>query len=152
MILKFYSFGSLRSFLGSSVPWSKQHLLALALDMTRALGTMHRLGFVHCDIKADNILIDERAENDAKKRYCCVLTDLGIARVVTDTTLGVNEFRPKNVLGLSVYYAAPELIDVYRNKKKDWRTPDVLMSGDIYALAVVFYQLITRSNQVGPGF
>lgn len=142
MILKYYKLGSLKSFIEGPVIWSKKLVYEFAMDISQALSVMHRLGFVHCDIKADNILIDK---NELKKRYFCVLTDLGISRVVTDLTMGVNQFRPKKIFGLSIHYAAPELFCIYRDKKKDERTPDVIMSGDIYALAIVLHLLITHS-------
>lgn len=139
--MKYYKLGSLANFLGNHRNPSRQLIVDFASDISRALEVMHRLGFAHCDIKADNILLDK---ND--QRFFCVLTDLGISRVVSNETLGVNHFKPKQIIGMSIQYAAPELIELFFQKtdkiekKADSRIASTVLSADVYAFSIVLYQ------------
>lgn len=84
-----------------------------------ALGYIHAHGYVHCDIKPQNIML---LGDPAQPRV--VLLDFGIARVAgTDTTTLIatpHYLAPERILG-----AAP--------------TP----ASDLYALGIVFYEAIT---------
>ena len=81
---------------------------------------------------------------DTNRRFWFFFTVLGISCIVSDRTLGVHRFKPKAVFGMSLQYAAPEILDVHILSKKDERTSEEVMSGDVYAFAVVLYQLVNR--------
>ncbi|MEK1886793.1 MAG: protein kinase, partial [Phyllobacterium sp.] len=40
-------------------PWGLDRSLAIAIDLARAVGQMHRQGLIHKDIKPANVLLDE---------------------------------------------------------------------------------------------
>lgn len=96
---------------------SAWHYLAQLLG---ALAAVHALGILHRDVKSANVLV--RADGVAK------LTDFGIARLP--------ENDPKNTGGVIAgtgAYMAPEHV---RGEEIDPRA-------DLYAAAVVFYEMIT---------
>lgn len=99
--------------------------LARAIRVTReiasALDYAHQKGFVHRDVKPENILF---REDDSS-----VLTDFGIARAVNSAT---QMTRTGAVIG-TPQYMSPEQA---RGRDLDGRS-------DLYALGVVFFEMLT---------
>lgn len=95
-----------------------ERVIAILADITRALTAAHELQIVHCDIKPDNVLLDddERAS----------LSDFGIASVSSDTPAS-HEWQGTPA------YMAPEQI----------RGEPVTPATDIYALAIMAYEMLT---------
>ena len=93
----------------------------VAATMARALDYAHQRGFVHRDVKPENILFGE----DGAPR----LTDFGIARVMEEETRMTETGRG---IG-SPRYMSPEQA---RGQAVDGRS-------DIYSLGVVFYEMLT---------
>jgi serine/threonine protein kinase len=90
-------------------------------DIASALGYAHSKGFVHRDVKPENILFREGG--------MAVLTDFGIARAATGGTRMTG-------MGMSIgtpHYMSPEQA---RGKDVDGRA-------DIYALGIVLYEMLT---------
>ncbi|MDR1295364.1 MAG: PASTA domain-containing protein, partial [Bifidobacteriaceae bacterium] len=98
--------------------------LGKALDLIAsvfdALGTAHRAGIVHRDVKPENVLIS--SDSGVK------VADFGLARAVTEVTAASSGV----VLG-TVAYLAPELVD---RGVADARA-------DVYAAGVMLYELLT---------
>ena len=98
-----------------------------AVDITRrvakALGFAHSKGIVHRDVKPENILFDGEGNP--------MLADFGIAREVT----GDGELTRGFVIG-TVPYMSPE--------QMSGETVDG--STDLYALGVVFYEMLTQET------
>ncbi len=113
---------------------SPREALAIVPPICDALQYAHDQGIVHRDIKPENILLDRQGR--------VKVADFGIAKVVAaacDTAGGGTSTAPGNqtlagnILG-TPQYMAPEQIE----------TPsDVDHRADIYALGVVFYQMLT---------
>ncbi|MFI5825928.1 Stk1 family PASTA domain-containing Ser/Thr kinase [Streptomyces sp. NPDC051578] len=87
-----------------------------------ALGAAHRAGFVHRDMKPENVLIGD----DGRVK----VADFGLVRSVDTVTSTTG-----SVLG-TVSYLAPEQIE---NGVTDTRV-------DVYACGVVFYEMLTGSK------
>jgi serine/threonine protein kinase len=105
--------------------------LALVPQLCEALQFAHDEGIVHRDIKPENILIDRRGR--------VKVADFGLAKLVgrqqRDFTLtGTNQ-----VMG-TWNYMAPEQLE---------RPSSVDHRADIYALGVVFYEMLTGHLPIG---
>jgi serine/threonine protein kinase len=99
--------------------------LRIAMQIASALGRAHELGVIHRDLKPENVLLVPRAGTDFAK-----LTDFGIAKIVDAPTITFTEQR----FG-TPGYIAPEYIE---------GDPATAL-GDLYALGVVTYQMLTGS-------
>ncbi len=92
-----------------------------AIQIASGLAYAHRQGLLHRDVKPANILV---TKDDVVK-----LSDFGIARAVSEHTLGVTQ--PGMVMG-SVAYISPEQA---QNHELDERS-------DLYSVGVVLYQML----------
>lgn len=117
---------TLARILADEGPFAPRALAQIGVAICRALAAVHRAGYVHRDIKAENIMRDSTGR--------IVLMDFGLTRSlnpesrVTDT----------GVLVGTPLVMAPEQ---YAFKDVDART-------DIYALGCVFYRLVTGEHPV----
>jgi len=93
-----------------------------AIQIASGLAYAHRQGLLHRDVKPANILV---TKDDVVK-----LSDFGIARAVSENTLGATQ--PGMVMG-SVAYISPEQA---QNHEIDERS-------DLYSVGVVLYQMLT---------
>ncbi|HTD32096.1 MAG TPA: Stk1 family PASTA domain-containing Ser/Thr kinase [Candidatus Elarobacter sp.] len=95
-----------------------------AIQIASGLAYAHRQGLLHRDVKPANILV---TKDDVVK-----LSDFGIARAVSEHTLGVTQ--PGMVMG-SVAYISPEQAQGH----------DLDERSDLYSVGVVLYQMLTGS-------
>ena len=108
-------------------PMETDRFLRLAIDITVALGRLHRRGLVHKDIKPANILVNCA---DGQVR----LTAFGIASRLPRERQAPEP--PETIAG-TLAYMAPEQTG-RMNRSIDSRS-------DLYALGVTFYQMLTGS-------
>jgi beta-lactam-binding protein with PASTA domain/tRNA A-37 threonylcarbamoyl transferase component Bud32 len=92
-----------------------------AIQLASGLAYAHRQGLLHRDIKPANVLI---TKDDVVK-----ISDFGIARAVSEHTMGVTQ--PGMVMG-SVYYLSPEQAQGFDSDE----------TSDLYSLGVVLYQML----------
>ena len=117
--------------------------LEIIPQLCDALSYAHDEGVVHRDIKPENLLFDGRGR--------LKITDFGLAKLVSGKTAGDeraasegSEVSPlpdptQGVVG-TVHYMAPEQLE--NPKSVDHRA-------DIYALGVVFYEMLTGELPIG---
>ena len=106
-------------------PLETDHFLRLAIDITVALGKLHRRGLLHKDIKPTNFMMNCA---DGQVR----LTGFGIAsRVPRERQTP----EPPETIAGTLAYMAPEQTG-RMNRSIDSRS-------DLYALGVTFYQMLT---------
>ncbi len=96
--------------------------LALMDQLADALAYAHRRGTIHRDIKPSNVLFRDDQYREV------VLTDFGIGRLLSDTTMTMSG----SVLGTPAYMS-PEAV---QGQRVDGRA-------DIYSLGIVFYEMVT---------
>jgi serine/threonine protein kinase len=107
-------------------PLSPQRVLEIMQSVCAALYYAHQKGFVHCDIKPGNVLID--------KKGTVYLTDFGIARMTESATA--------TMVGAGTpAYMAPEQA----------RGEDPTPQTDIYALGVVLFEMLTSGERPFTG-
>ena len=112
--------------------------IKFALWMYETLSYIHELGWVHSDIKPDNIMIDEK--ND---RF--VLIDFGLSCFFKEKKLRVSCNPEGN--GGTIDYFSPELLDRSFIRKADHSLPDSLKifeKSDVWAASMTIYSLLHR--------
>lgn len=123
MALEFVEGGSLGDRLNDR-PLPPRQAATIVLSLARALELIHRQGLIHRDIKPSNIFVQSGPPVVFK------LGDFGLARIVGEKPLLT---RTGFVVGTPEYMAPEQLLDP---------SDQVGPGADIYALGVVFYQLL----------
>eukprot|EP00158_Paraphelidium_tribonemae_P007459 Partr_v1_DN28255_c0_g1_i1_m76197 putative protein kinase kinase kinase len=143
LIMKYYPDGSLYAWLNRLRKRKQQlkpaQMTALALDVAHGLQAIHNHGFVHADIKSTNILVDNADSITSKVRL--VITDFGISQITSEKPMHVKQVVITNVMGLSMLYAAPEVIQDYRKNSQQRFYPS-----DIYAFAMVLTEIVASGK------
>lgn len=106
----------------ATASFSVERFLNVAIAATKALGQAHRRGIIHCDIRPQNLILNQAGD--------LRLTGFAFAQVLHD--LG------ENTLPLgdgSLAYLAPQL--------HGRRNPVATRQSDLYALGVTFFQVLT---------
>ena len=98
----------------------------LVLQIADALDYIHNAGVVHCDVKADNVLLVPVGHR--RRRMAVKIIDFGLSR-----TRCLGSMQSSGGVGGTPHYMAPEQI----------RGAPPAPSMDIYALGVLFYELVT---------
>ena len=122
LVMPFIPGGTLKQALTKPIPW--KDATRFLLPVARALQFAHLQNIVHRDVKPSNILVTPSGEP--------MLTDFGIAKILMDT--GETAELTHSGVGIGTpEYMSPEQS---QGKQVDART-------DIYALGVVFYEMVT---------
>jgi serine/threonine protein kinase len=105
--------------------------LKLVMQICEALQFAHDQGVIHRDIKPSNILVDRSGR--------VKIVDFGLAKLVGPSAQDASLTGLQQVMGTPQYMAPEQL--------RDPQTVD--HRADIYALGVVFYELLTGALPVG---
>ncbi|MCA9692852.1 MAG: serine/threonine-protein kinase [Nannocystaceae bacterium] len=108
------------------LPWDR--VKPLMMQICGALQAAHDQGIVHRDMKPGNVLLLNRTKG---KEFCKVL-DFGIAKVTSQEVADRTLTQSGTVIG------TPE----YMSPEQGWGNP-VDHRGDIYAVGVILYELLT---------
>lgn len=115
---------TLSDVLRSRGPMNPREAAVVGEDVCRALAAVHAAGYVHRDVKAQNVMRDKAGK--------IVLMDFGTGHDATSDSHG-----PRDFAGTPVYMA-PELLDGH----------PASVQSDIYAVGVLLYHLVTRQYPV----
>lgn len=122
--------------------WKRRR--AIAVDAARALAFLHcEAGVIHCDVKPENILLDED--------WSAKMSDFGLAKLVTgghDINALVTEVLKSSGGARGTFgYAAPEW-------RKDGGSAAITAASDVYSFGMVLLELVAgrRSFQLGKSF
>lgn len=103
---------------GKESPFPVDETLDILIDIADALTILHRAGFVHRDLKPDNVMLAPGNRT--------VLLDLGIS-------LRQDRTQPRRRIAGSPHYMAPESIS----------GGDIGPAADVYALGVIAFEMLT---------
>lgn len=123
--MEFIKGRTLEDLLDSHVTFGDKEAAQIGQQLCRALAAVHRVGLVHRDIKARNVMREEGGR--------IVLMDFGAGADLRDETRASME----NLAGTPLYLA-PEIFE--------GGPPTV--SADIYSVGVLLFHLVTRSYPV----
>lgn len=120
IILEYVEGMTLKEYLGEHGRLSPRAAVHIACRVLNALEAAHKGGYVHRDVKPQNVLIS--TDKTIK------LTDFGIAK---DTASNTITFNGKNVVG-SVHYISPEQVS----------GEPVSPQSDLYSVGVMLYEML----------
>ena len=112
--------GDLKSSIRRRGPLNPGKAVFIAKQVCQGLMEAHTLGVIHCDLKSQNVMIDE--EGSVR------IVDFGVAR----------SLRAKGVTETGIMIGTPEYMSVEQveGKKVDQRS-------DIYSLGIIMYEMVT---------
>ncbi|KXZ55457.1 hypothetical protein GPECTOR_2g1006 [Gonium pectorale] len=102
--------------------------LTTLLEVASALQYLHSLGFIHCDLKPENVLL--KANPGDPRGFTIKVSDFGLSELLTSDGPLMGE------LGGTVTHIAPEIVTHKR----------VTKAADAYAFGVVMWELLTGSR------
>lgn len=105
----------------------QQQTLAIILQVLEALSYAHAQGYIHRDIKDQNILVKGTGSN-----LCAKLTDFGLAKSFTQS--GMSGVTVAGEMAGTLAYMPPEQLKNFR---------DVKPQSDIYAVGMTAYSLFS---------
>ncbi len=120
-VMPFYAHGSLEHRIRTSGPLPWREAANTALQIAAAVNHAHSAGVLHCDLKPDNIMIDDRGQ--------AVVVDFGIAQLL-EGTVGLSQG-----IKMTPGYAAPE---AFEGRRQDERS-------DVYSLGATLFALMAGS-------
>ncbi|XP_031100282.1 G-type lectin S-receptor-like serine/threonine-protein kinase RLK1 [Ipomoea triloba] len=129
LVYEYMRNGSVASFLFSDLTPSWSERTKIAFGIAHGLTYLHEecnTQIIHCDIKPQNILLDED--------YNARISDFGLAKL-----LRVNESRTHTNIRGTKGYVAPEW---FRNNK-------VTVKVDVYSFGILLMEIITGQRSVG---
>jgi serine/threonine protein kinase len=123
---------ALRVRLGGRVPLPT--LLRIAVDALEGLAAAHECGFVHRDIKPDNVLLDQNGT--------ARLADFGLAKSFQQA--GLSGLTATGVIGGTLFFMAREQLTSYREARP---------TTDVWSMAATLYFLLTGqyAREFGDG-
>ena len=123
LVMELVEGGTLRELLRERGPMPPHAVAAVLRPVLSGLAAAHRAGLVHRDIKPENVLISD--DGDVK------IADFGLVRALADAKITSTDV----ILGTAAYLA-PEQV----------ATGDTDARGDVYAVGVLVYELLTGNT------
>ncbi|XP_074421228.1 LOW QUALITY PROTEIN: anti-Muellerian hormone type-2 receptor [Larus michahellis] len=150
LVLQLYPAGSLRHFLGQHVgTWAGS--VRLALSLARGLAFLHqelwrdglyKPSVVHRDLSSQNVLVREDGT--------CAIGDFGLALALpprAQAGTGARHAVPIRKAGTQ-RYLAPEILEESLDLRAWGRA---LRQADVYALALLLWEILSRCQALSPG-
>ncbi|KAG0615043.1 hypothetical protein M758_5G010000 [Ceratodon purpureus] len=116
-------------------PFSRGESLDILLQIAGAMAYMHTNGFIHGDLKPQNILMVVIGTSENVRQFLTKVADFGTARFISNDN---DDFKP--TASGTTSYAAPELLKWRRNRASTFRFPSKM---DVYSFGCVAYEVLT---------
>uniref|UniRef100_A0A8C8VL89 receptor protein serine/threonine kinase n=1 Tax=Pelusios castaneus TaxID=367368 RepID=A0A8C8VL89_9SAUR len=145
LVLQLYPAGSLRHFLSQHIS-SWENTVRLALSLARGLAFLHeelwrdglhKPSVAHRDLSSQNVLVQEDRS--------CAISDFGLATVLP---LHLERWGGGRMEAGTQRYVAPEILDESL-ELRDWG--HALKQADVYSLALVLWEILSRCSVLFPG-
>jgi serine/threonine protein kinase len=134
-IMEFLQGEALVDHLKRAAPFDVARALAIASQVTDALGASHQHGIIHRDLKPENIfLITKSHTSDFVK-----VLDFGLAKLTQGEDKVSHKTRTGSVMG-TPYYMSPEQCE---------GKPNIDHRSDIYSLGVILFEMVTGKIPFG---
>ncbi len=129
LIMRLLRGGSLRTAMKTE-RFTLERSVRLLDQLADALSIAHRAGVIHCDLKPDNILLDEDGS--------AYLTDFGIAKVLAREGVPIEEdlLDEEGTISGSPGYMSPEQITL----------EPITARSDLYSLGIIVYELLAHEH------
>lgn len=128
MIFDYYNAGTLKD----SPLLGRKETVSIAKDILLGLSSLHRIGILHNDLKADNILLNR---NETTTRIEAYITDFGISCDLSDPQY-------RHAITINRFVASPELKKMYI-ETRDWSA--LTDKSDMYSLGLLFDEWISET-------
>lgn len=145
MILTYYEQGSLTNWIenkdASALPLGQ--IASFTADIISGLVEIHEKMVSNNDIKPDNVFIGQ----DELNRPRAHIGDFGIASMNDGRRSQVQQFKTIGVEGMTLMYAAPEILVRHLNPKlmeEPIQDCNILFKADIYAVGMSIFYMIAR--------
>ena len=122
----------------NGVRLSESVVVDIVQQSLKALSKIHSAGVIHRDIKPENLFIGSSDEGG----YSVKLMDFGIAKADPNESSGTKLTKVGSSGPGTPSYMAPEQIDAYTYG-------EISPATDLYALGIIFYELMTGSPPFG---
>jgi tRNA A-37 threonylcarbamoyl transferase component Bud32 len=128
LVMELLQGSTVREELGRQKSFPAPRVLTVVKEVCSALGAAHQRQLVHRDLKPENIFLVAGQSGETAK-----ILDFGIVKFLSSATLQLTvDTAPGAVMG-TLRYMSPE----------QWRSGDPAAAWDIWALAVVTYEMLT---------
>ena len=117
----------------------------LVRQVVAGLSAMHKLGFVHRDIKSQNILLENVSESMDGDVIHAVICDFGLAKNSDSVVSQVSS--NAEIFGFSPRYAAPEVFALARNGGQMSAAAE--MKTDVYSFGIVVHEILSVTQAWG---
>ena len=124
LVMEYVQGRTVRELLGTRGPFTETQALAVLDPVLQALAAAHDAGYVHRDVKPENVLVGD----DGRIK----VTDFGLARAIVSSPLSA---ATQGVLIGTVAYLSPEQVE---RGYADARS-------DVYGAGVLLYEMLTGS-------
>ncbi len=130
MVMEYIAGVDLAQLMREQGPLDLEQVRSIIADVAGALDYAHAQELIHRDVKPPNVMLQEKEGRQGKPEVMAILTDFGIAKILTGETAATKTGMMMGTLD----YMAPE--QVRSSDQVDGRA-------DVYALGVMTYQMLT---------
>lgn len=130
LVLEYAELGTLTEYLECNGDVSVQQKRSFCADVARGLSWLHQAGVIHGDVKCDNVLLFENADNLPVAK----LTDFGFSILLGEVPSGSSIF-----VGGTPPFNAPETDEVIPRER--------LMQTDYYSFGMLVWQVLLNGEK-----